>query len=122
MKIFEHGDKVNFIDINNVFVGYDLSQKCCEDADWFIADTPKHRIAEAKNNYDNLEPFVFDVSYVKDMQIPKDDYTDENIVIFRLTDGDRGKYLHLYNCHNSFYSHGFEFVNSDKSIIDKGTL
>ena len=40
MKIFitEDGDKVNFIDENNVILGYDLTQDCCEQASWFIAD------------------------------------------------------------------------------------
>ena len=31
MKKFETGSKINFVDENNVFVGYDLSQNCCSD-------------------------------------------------------------------------------------------
>ena len=43
MKIFEGkesswSDKVNFVDGNDVFVGYDLGQCCCENADWFISE------------------------------------------------------------------------------------
>ena len=37
MKILEIGEKINFIDENNVFVGYDLGQNCCENASWFIS-------------------------------------------------------------------------------------
>jgi len=36
MKIFlnekELETKINFVDDNNVFVGYDLTQQCCENA------------------------------------------------------------------------------------------
>lgn len=46
MKIFTKENsnwdsKVNFVDENNVVLGYDLSQDCCEHADWFIADKPQ---------------------------------------------------------------------------------
>lgn len=39
MKIFERDGKINFVDENNVLLGYDMSQDCCEHADWFILDT-----------------------------------------------------------------------------------
>jgi hypothetical protein len=32
--------KVNFIDSNNVILGYDLGQSCCEHAFWTISDCP----------------------------------------------------------------------------------
>ena len=44
MKIFNKlekngwGRKVNFVDENNVVLGYDMSQDCCERAGWFIAE------------------------------------------------------------------------------------
>ena len=37
MRIFEKDNKHNFVDENNVYVGYDSYQSCCENADWFIA-------------------------------------------------------------------------------------
>ena len=36
MKIFEDNIKVNFVDENNVFVGYDMRQSCCEQAGYFF--------------------------------------------------------------------------------------
>ena len=49
MKIFDGDfDKVNFVDENNVFVGYDLLQDCCEDANWFIADREIDGIKETE--------------------------------------------------------------------------
>ena len=43
MKIFtgdntQWADKVNFVDDTNTMLGYDLSQSCCEYANWFIDD------------------------------------------------------------------------------------
>lgn len=32
-------DKVNFIDDNNVILGYSLGQDCCENAFWTISET-----------------------------------------------------------------------------------
>lgn len=37
MKIFDKDGKVNFVDENNVIVGYDTNQHCSEHAGWFIA-------------------------------------------------------------------------------------
>jgi len=34
MEIFEREDeRINFVDENNVFVGYELGAMCCEEAD-----------------------------------------------------------------------------------------
>ena len=41
MKIFERDGKINFIDKNNVLVGFDYSRSCCEDFGWFVAETEK---------------------------------------------------------------------------------
>lgn len=44
MKIFESKDecKINFVDENNVFLGYSMGQDCCEYAEWFISDDPQN--------------------------------------------------------------------------------
>ena len=34
----QYSYSINFVDENNVFVGYDLEQQCCEEADWFFTD------------------------------------------------------------------------------------
>lgn len=114
MKIFEElGSKVNFVDDNNVFVGYDMDQCCCEDADWFISDMEEfsaYEEREQRNKYD-LESYSFDKTYFVEIEEPKG--TDEGgMVRFKLIGENKPLYLHLYNSHNGYYSHGF------KSTID----
>ena len=137
MKIFTENkgsfkDKVNFVDENNVFVGYDMRQSCCEHADWFISikyDT------STKKNYDNiakfikrisvklsakqLEKFVFDKTFRDSFAF---DYGGGG-EIFRIVNIKNNKeyYLTLYNCHNGYYSHGFEFGEGDK-LIEGGSI
>lgn len=122
MKIFNRTqnwlDKVNFVDDNNVLVGYDITQLCCEHADWFIIDRPQTEIPsclEAVQPTD-LPGWCFDKHYFK-----QDESTGTNFAIFRLTKGDEELFLHLFNCHNGYYSHGFEFESAN-NIINKGYL
>lgn len=123
MKIFEDmkgswGDrKVNFVDENNVFVGYEMIQQCCEHAGWFIAD----EISEdtiTQSEVSEFQGWVFDVEFFKKIERKEEVERwekgklndDGEMVIFRLVKGDQEKFLHLFNCHNGFYYHGFEFV------------
>lgn len=105
------GDKVNFIDSNDVFVGYDLGQDCCEHADWYVTSV-RNENAYKNNDYDylsgvqdgiNVTGFVFDQTFVE-----APDFGDGGMVIFRLTKGDEEIFLHLFNSHNGYYGHGFE--------------
>ena len=34
------GSKYNWIDSNDIYVGYDTASGCCEDAGWYIRDQP----------------------------------------------------------------------------------
>ena len=108
MKIFEKmerwEEKVNFVDENNVLVGYDMGQDCCEYADWFIADQPTEKVVERKETPD-MEGWVFDPSYFREVE-SADEFDDGGMVIFRLVNGDQEKFLHLFNSHNGYYGHG----------------
>lgn len=115
--------KVNFVDINNVFVGYDLEQQCCETAGWFVADRVMSDSFPAISEYD-LEPYVFDKNFLEDsFSVNKDStarYNDR--VVFRLVAPDLPDlYLHLFNVHNGYYSHGFVAKSNDE-VIAKGYL
>lgn len=109
--------KVNFIDENNVALGYDLSQSCCEDAGWFIADTICNEVQPMADSEPDLTGYVFDTSFIK-RDIEGADFDGGGIVAFRITNGTDEKFIHLYNNHNGYYSHGFEFVAGDASIND----
>lgn len=123
MKVFEtetkaNERKVNFIDKNNLCVGYDMSQQCCEWADWFIALKPTKVSEDKKQEIESdvlpsaWESYVFDKGWIA---------YDCGVVMFRLFHGDEELFLHLYNCHEGHYSHGFEFKDGDE-IIDEGYL
>lgn len=105
-------------------MGYGLSHHCCESAGWFIAegivpyryDQPLGREYSA----DELEPYVFDKTFRQDVN--SQDLDSGGQVAFRLVaSGKPDLYLHIYNSHNGYYSHGFEFKNGD-TVIDQGYL
>lgn len=121
MKIFTEGnsyqDKVNFVDENNNAVGYDLGQDCCEDADWFITDRiikgmtyedcDKYRDCKELENIDN---YNFDPTFIL---VEHHILDDGGSAIFKLKGNNlKTMYLHLFNSHNGYYSHGFDFSMS----------
>lgn len=113
MKKFEKNKKINFVDENNVFVGYDTEQKCCENAGWFISNEKKvkvYDIIENKKDYD-IEKYYFDKDFFEEITRTdcRIDKKRNNLVIFKLISPNLPTlYLHLYNHHNGYYSHGFE--------------
>lgn len=124
MKVFETNEKwaekVNFVDENNVFVGYDMGRECCEHADWFISDEIANKLPKDLNQPTNLDGYFFDKDFFESIEELKEDRYDYNVldcggcVVFRLTNGKDAKYLHLFNCHNGYYGHGFEMKIQDK--------
>jgi len=138
VRIFEQFEKVNFVDSNNVFVGYGLGQDCCEYADWFI-DTKIHdRVVtsifdENLVDYDelklkthkerrDLKGFVFDKDFYRIIESKDNDCGLDagGMAVFRIVKGEAEKFIHIFNCHNGYYAHGFEF--GEKHIIQDGSL
>lgn len=124
MLIKEEGTKVNFIDENDIFVGYDTYQCCCENAGWFIADSVMNTDELLDEFLDSpfgkitpdVEDFVFDPSYGETFTSVLD---DGGIAVFRLVNSDGyAIFLHLYNAHNGYYGHGFE----SNTILGDGGL
>jgi hypothetical protein len=117
MKVFEDEDeKVNFADKNNVLLGYDMRQQCCESAKWLFSLT----IGGEKIRRPDLEDYVFDPEF----SILKEwtNYIEEvNQAIFRIVNGDREVFLTLSNAHKGYYSHGFE-LEVGGQVIRKGNL
>lgn len=120
MEIFdsketEWPEKVNFVDVNNVMVGYDMAQDCCEHADWFISEQiVLNNITEHGRKEFDVGCYCFDTSFFKNPKIPVseegwDELDDGGMVIFKLVaSGKPDLYLHLFNSHNGYYGHGFE--------------
>lgn len=121
MKIFESEEsfisKVNFVDENNVLVGYDMDQNCCEDAGWFIAEkiTPYYYDWEKLVVTRNLEEYNFDKNFFQNVE--SDDLDEGGMVVFRLVaNGKPDLYLHIFNAHNGYYGHGFEVKHSGEIV------
>jgi hypothetical protein len=109
--------KVNFIDSDNVILGYDLTSSCCEHAFWTIntnadgSGEELYRGDEEGNGEYVLEGYAFDPEFF--MQESPDG--ESGIAIFRLVhwcgSGRERKdlYIRLENHQNGYYSHGFTF-------------
>lgn len=111
MLIKIEGSKYNFIDSNDLYVGYDTYTDCCEDADWAIADKPTRYSAldiEARDKYD-VTGYDFDTASGLlgiEYKVDTNDLDAGDMVIFRLIHPEKSPlYLHLYNCHNGYYGH-----------------
>jgi hypothetical protein len=113
MKIFTsdggYFEKVNFVDGNNVLVGYDMSQSCCENADWTILPVPATAPDPAPNPLPDLEPYYFDIETPPVKGSIAGDLLDSgDCISFKLVAEDLlPLWLTLFNAHNGYYSHGF---------------
>ena len=66
MKIFDREGKINFVDENNVFLGYDMGQCCCERADWYISDIETYGVRDRDpKESEGLGGWIFDTKYFK---------------------------------------------------------
>ena len=109
--VAEWADKYNFVDENNVVVGYSSSQGCCENAAYFFADIEPTE-ADSRDEADPapslLEPYRFDPDYFKELPDTARNLDSGGCVAFRLLAPDKPPlYLVLFNSHNGYYSHGF---------------
>lgn len=128
MKIFDESGnwptKTNFVDESNRVLGYDRDQNCCEHHDWFISKYPEFR-AERYNDpikdsdflpkpvggvYD-LPGWEFDPDFFNEGE---HSWLDEGgWASFRITNGDDERFIVIYNSHNGYYGHGFNFKIGD---------
>ena len=123
MKVFDEeqgwDSKTNFVDVNNVVVGWDTAQNCCEV--WgnhfqlveplaYQADWPTDGV---QFTAEQLEPYVFDPEY-------RQEYSNEDegrCAVFKLVgEGLPPLYLVLNNSHNGYYSHGFKMDKAGVTI------
>jgi len=126
-KKWDWGNKHNFVDDKNVFVGFDSEQRCCEDADWFISDKIETKMPDPLPKETELDGWNFDTSFFEEKDSLEYSEMEGNalysggMVIFKIKKGKKEKYLHLFNCQNGCYGHGFE-MEIGGQIIREGTL
>lgn len=121
MKIFDRDGKINFVDDNNVFVGFDNHQDCCESFGYYLTkEIPQRPAGEDHNARYEYKPndlsltdeeingYLFDPTFFKQLSNEELYTEDGGAVCFRLTKSDKSElFLTLYNCHNGYYGHGF---------------
>jgi len=113
MEYFDRDGKYNFIDENDVVVGYDNCQDCCEWANWFISEERfPDKADEALVGVvpEDLENWIFDPRGFKEGKSNFENDDTNHYVSFRLLDKKTNKkvaYLILFNVHNGYYAHGF---------------
>jgi len=128
MKIFNDAkkwhEKINFVDDNNVFVGFDAFQNCCEDFGWdlFLKEPTNFVECWQGTITESCDPegFQFDTSYFKEVE-GDNRYNEDHAAVFRLVKGEQEIFLVLRNSHNGYYSHGF-VMEKDGKIIHEGSL
>jgi len=108
MKIFKDNsescnESINFVDDNNVFVGYDYSQCCCEQFGY-----------ELNPELENYDGYNFDTSYCESVDYNNEE--DTAAIQFKLVKDNKSIFLTLYNCHNGYYAHGFEMKKEGKTL------
>ena len=127
MKIFNLVEpwrfKTNFVDENNVVLGWDMEHQCSESFGWSLFEDEDCKRVVIMNAFDigmviDLPGFAFDPSYVR---------YEQNAAIFKIVgknfeqDYEMSLYIRLENRHNGYYSHGFKFTQNE-TVIVKGFL
>lgn len=126
--------KYNWVDENNVFVGFDSEGCCCEDYGYFYLDENQKNIPNLTD--EELAEYRFDVSagvMSYDGNIPNCFHANNvaefkygGVARFKITNGKKDLYIVIYNSHNGFYSHGYEYIQINESgnntVIESGML
>lgn len=125
MKMFERssnsglGNRLNFIDGNNIFVGYDYESCCCENFGYYITDIKPEKANEKNSIEADIERYNFDTSYCEEIEEDPEWIDCGGGIVFKMVaDGLPDLYLVLYNYQNGYYSHGFEMMNGDIKLHD----
>ena len=120
MRLFTKDGHINFVDENNVFLGYDLNQDCCENADWFIAAEPQLKPIKRDNDNPSLDGWLFDRDWR--MEIKGGPLDEGRMLAFRIRKGPSEQFIHIFNEHNGYYAHGFTFQKRPDGEAEKGDL
>lgn len=125
MELFLRGGKVNFVDENNVVVGFKIGfQDCCEETGFCIVENladikAVDFFSKAAIPLPDLTDWVFDPTFCK-----KACYWSVYMVVFKMVKKSyqpRELYLVLMNEHNGYYSHGFS-MTKDGTLCHDGEV
>ena len=114
MKIFRNGWKINFADANDVLVGFDYEGNCCENFGYYFSLTP---MGEEMEEPSDLETYLFEKTFFR-QEIK---HGDREEATFMLSNKGNTIFLNIFNDHNGYYGHGFDFTWAG-NLIKSGTL
>ena len=112
MKLFERTsssgwcNRLNLIDGNNVFVGYDYSQDCCENFGYYFQEADGTKLDQDPN----LNNAFFTLNHKDVSPLDDDDWNEWFGIAFeiKLQTGEM-IWFTIYNDHNGCATHGFDF-------------
>ncbi len=130
MRIFHGNHRINFVDDQNVFVGFDFSSGCCEEFGYKITNVPPVN----SNHLESLDciagdfivefpGYNFDTKY-----IVQDSFGDDSgsYATFKcVNESGEVLFISIWNDHNGYYGHGFDMVidqNGTKLTVVEGCL
>ena len=123
IKEIETGHSVNWAD-DKYMVGFETSHQCCEQTGWTFVDEEGKELGLKPL----LDDYVFTGEFIEDLKVKglDDDSIIESSGCFNAafeikSNSDEKCYLVIYNYHNGYYSHGFEF-RENKSLLHEGGL
>ncbi|MFZ4217037.1 hypothetical protein ACEV6Q_04125 [Enterobacter ludwigii] len=96
--------KINFIDENDNFVGFDSSQSCCEHLYYRFVDNE----SEIVEDDELISSLRFTGKSKEEGHLNDVDDEEDAAVSFEVTDGVNSYWLELHNSHNGYYSHYWE--------------
>lgn len=106
MLIKETDSSINFIDMNDKFVGYGLGVDCCENPGWNITTSRNTDVdIDGISLPEGIDLSTFIFVSCDPLEIENG---SEYCAVFELTNLIESIYLHLFNVHNGYYSHKFE--------------
>ncbi|MGL4600291.1 MAG: hypothetical protein ACRCVE_02040 [Plesiomonas sp.] len=109
MLLKESGRKINFIDENDCFVGFDFNQCCCESFGYSVTLDGKFNYHEDESLPDfNFDGYNFDTSFTPDESSDEECDDCQYVTLKMINSSGDVAYLHLYNMHNGYYSHGWK--------------
>ncbi len=120
MKFFERNDRYNWVDDNNVVLGFSAYQCCCEQFGYFyheIHDKPSESEKNLNEEFD-LAFYEFDPDFKELNNYDVVDCGGSFTARLRSNAGLPDLYLTIYNSHNGYYSHGFSFDKCETTLYD----
>ncbi len=123
MQVFDRDGRINFVDANNVVLGYSLLQDCCENAEWRVHGEGMETSMDAATATTALVGYKFDPAFFEEGDHGIGGYyEDGGVVTFRaVKDGAPDRFVTISNSHNGYYGHGFDFSINGATVRD-GTL